>query len=384
MPLQIVAPLGPNPAALAELVWHLARVEGQTIGAVWAVVESARALRYLRVEILGPGGAWEELRALLGERIPPVERVFVVEASDGEGALPTDEGVREIADALREGLWRAAREAQRAAGEGTVVFALSGGRHRASTALQATVFQLLGRAGDRLVDVRVEPPIAEGGTGFLFPEQRDADLVGVGRRDGEPFSARDITVVVEPITLPRLRPLLDAAHLDRFETALARSEVAIRDATPPEVVVDLLNARVLVDGVVLKLSLDRFVYYAALLDTTSQGRRVKALDFEPLRDLLAMAERAGATWPNRLRSKTLQHLWDVRSAPSDHEDGLVWIRSKMADDVRSWCEAHRPLVGPLLVPVSEKVYEEGGYFNEVYVRLPVGRITFQPTHLRQP
>ena len=174
--LAVVAPLGPNPAALTELVWALVRQRGAEIVAIEVVLESARARLYWDLEIAGPGGAWSELRAALGDAIPPAEAIGTRAARLPDGAVPADARTPGIVEAMREPLWAAARAAQ--ASGAPVVFALSGGRWRASTALAATVFQLLARPEDALVDVRISDPVAAGGTGFFFPEQRAGSLRG--------------------------------------------------------------------------------------------------------------------------------------------------------------------------------------------------------------
>jgi len=285
-PTAIVAPLGPNPAALTELVWALVRQQDRTISAVHVVLESHRAGMYFDGEMMPPGAAWEQLQRLLGDAVPSLETVRAHHARLPSGEVPSDSHVPGAVRSMTEPLWQAAAAAQAAAP--SVVFALSGGRWRASTALVTTIFQLCARPTDRLFEVRVSDEVATGGTGFYFPEQPDGVLMGVGKRQGQQFRPRDIAVLLDPVEVPRLRPLLGGRTFPAFRDAIAASEAAIAAREAPEVEVRLGAGGIFVDGAPLKgLGATHFAFFAMLAAAAAEAApAIRSLDQDRLRSFL--------------------------------------------------------------------------------------------------
>jgi CRISPR-associated protein (TIGR02584 family) len=262
----VVAPVGPNPAAIAELVWHLASA-GTTVVALHLVLESERSRHYVDKELLGPGRALSELRGRFGDRVPV--DAHLVEARTADGVLPAHERHPDVTSAMSEPLWTAARNAQREAGDDPVVFGLTGGRRRVSTAIQTAIYQLLGRPGDALVDVRVSLPVASGGTEFFFPDQAEQALIGTDKTTT--FLARDVDIWVEPVDVPRLRPLLQETDLGTFSDAKAAAAAMVADASPPAVEVDLWQGVVRIDGRKVKMPLSQVVAYQLVLAARARG-----------------------------------------------------------------------------------------------------------------
>lgn len=285
-PTAIVAPLGPNPAALTELAWALVRQQDRTISAVHVVLESHEADMYFGGEMMPQGAAWEQLRGMVGDAVPSLEALHAHHARLPSGEVPVDSHVPGVVRAMTEPLWQAAAAAQDAAP--SVVFALSGGRWRASTALITTVFQLCARPMDRLFEVRVSDEVATGGTGFYFPEQPDGILMGVGKQQGRPFRPQDIEVLLDPVEVPRLRPLLGGRTFPSFRDALAASEAAIASREAPEVEVRLGAGSIFVDGAPFTgLGATHFAFFAMLATAAAEtAPAIRSLDQDRLRSFL--------------------------------------------------------------------------------------------------
>jgi len=247
--LGILVPLGPNPASFTELVWALHQ-DGRRVDQAQVLLESEEAQHFWRREVVDD--ALPQLQAHTG----PLDIGWEV--------LPAPSG-------FAERLWDHLRALQRDHEE--VVVALSAGRWRGSTAHTAAVFQLLARPQDALVDVRVDR-VAEGGSGFFFPQQRKQELVGVAAMAGRGFLARDVQIHLEPQRTPRLRVLLPTPP-ERFEQALTMVERALAPA-----VLQLDPPRV--NGVPLKLSPSA----RALLAVLVRNGPTSAWDTDTLKPLL--------------------------------------------------------------------------------------------------
>jgi CRISPR-associated protein (TIGR02584 family) len=307
--MHILAAIGPNPASITELLWRLGSQPKASPLTVHLVLESKRSEVYLP-EMLAPGAALDQLRERLGAVIPTSDELLMYRAETGDG-MPEDEHAQALPTALTEVLWSAARAAQHGAGEEPVVFALSGGRRRASTALQSVVFQLLARPQDRLVDVRLSDPIAEGGTGFFFPAQARQELEGRHRYAGQPFLAREIAVLLEPIEVPRLRPLLLPEDLRTFADAKIASERQIQASAPPRLCLDLRAGHLFVNDQRWKLPGGPFVLYACLLLAVMDGDpHIWSRDEARIRTFFqSLSPRAG--WAHTVKGAAFEQLRDT-------------------------------------------------------------------------
>jgi CRISPR-associated protein (TIGR02584 family) len=368
--MHILASIGPNPASVTELLWHLGSQPKASPLSVHLVLESQRSAAYLP-ELTAPGAALDQLRDKLGPIIPTAAELQFYQADTGEG-LPEDEHTPELSAALTEALWTAARAAQRGAGEEPVVFALTGGRRRASTALQSVVFQLLGRPQDRLVDVRLSLPIAEGGTGFFFPEQEQQELFGRHRYEGQPFVASEVQILVETLEVPRLRPLLSPKDLRTFADAWLASEREIQAAAPPRVELDLHLGRVLVNGLQMPLSPGQFVLYACLLIALQEGDPLFGSYDIPRFGAFFKALPAKAGWEVRVSGEALRQIADGADSLSyAARETLSSAWTKLRDKVQNkWSAAQAPAPSYYLVPQKQVLHEGGKNVHYWGLNLP--------------
>ena len=288
--IHVVASLGPNPAPITELAWYLVRCERQRIGSVHLAVESTRSQRYLEEELMGGLAMWPELSKLLGDALPP--QPTLVYPTDG---LPNHERSAAVAERSPELFWRTSMGALEAAGPAPVVFALTGGRRRATSAAEAGIFQLLARPDDRLVDVRVSESAAEGGSGFFFPEQHRQDLVGRFRYASTQFAARDVNIHLDEVRLPSLRAFVPHPMPTTYQQALKACEATLLRARPPRVLLDLPGMRLTVDEVPLALTAGPFSLMALTMLAVAGEREPRAQCLDDLVQLFARW-----TWSERL------------------------------------------------------------------------------------
>lgn len=304
--LGILVPLGPNPASFTELVWALHQ-DGRRVDQAQVLLESQEALHYWRHEAI------DAALPQLEEHTGPLDIEWEV-LSD-----PTD---------FPERLWEHLRALQRHHDE--VVVALSAGRWRGSTAHTAAVFQLLARPLDALVDVRVDR-IAEGGSGFFFPAQRDQELTGVAAMAGQRFLAREVGIHLEEQRTPRLRVLLPKPP-ERFAQALAMVEQALAPAVlaldPPRV-----------NDVPLKLSPSA----RALLAVLARNGPTGAWDTDTLKRLLE----------GRSLTGVLGRLAKGHDLNLDELQRLSQNWSRMRARIRDQVQAHG--LPAVAIPLQERV-----------------------------
>src|SRR6185503_4570537 len=167
----LFAAVGPNPAPISEAIWALYRQREQRVVEAH-LVSLSEGHHYLQIEFLDLGAALSQLQGCLPGVLPDEAVHETRVLTDTEGRVDTDLDPRHGA-IYRATLWDSARACLASAADRPVVFLLAGGRLRTATAYTTTVFQLLARAQDQLMDVRVDDRRAEGGTGFFFPEQPD-------------------------------------------------------------------------------------------------------------------------------------------------------------------------------------------------------------------
>lgn len=353
----VLAPLGPNPAALVELVWWLRRVRGLSTDAVHVVVD-AEARAYLRSEVLAPDTAFDALRAELGGHVPELVHEHLV--TDATGALLYDDASPEAAERYRDAVWNAALQATHEAGERPVFFGLCGGRRRTLTAMATTAYQWLARAGDVCVDVRVTDRRAEGGSGFFFPEQPWQLLVS---RRGETFLAREVGVQVVEVALPRLRGLVPPKHLTSYASALAAGQSALDEAALPQLEVDLAYGGALVDAKKLPLSASELVWLGALAYA-----RVEGLEWLSVRgsEVFERVLRSCGGIDDEIRHTTLRAL-RAGATIDDHTEPLAKLRADLTRKLRGWTAEHGH--ARWLVPESKR--HRTGPERGAWMRLPL-------------
>ncbi len=360
----VFAALGPNPAPLAELVWKLGQ-DGVVVRDAFVVVD-ARGADYLRSEFFD-AGVLDELRA---HGCDLTVHVRLVEAPAG---VVLDDDNLEHAELYNTAIWDGARAALEHAGDGAVVFGLCAGRRRTMTAMSTMAFQLLARAQDRCLDVRVSDRRAEGGSGFYFPTQRAQSLAS---RQGEAFVARDVDVKLVDVKLPRLRGLLTNDALTSYASALSAGQEAVDDVAIPMLTVDLVNGKVFVDDEPVALSKTMVLWVAALVlarrEASDEGW-VAASSTTHVKQIAAAC--AGRPWTKSIRSKPISLLMGRPSLYKKHEDDDDFLRDlgKLKTDTRTamaaWCAAHRPLAHTMLVPETAKWKAPGEDATANYQRI---------------
>ncbi len=355
----VVTALGPNPAALIELVWALAEQQGITTDAAH-VVAVARTVHYLNEELLAPNGALDQLHAVRGAALLPAQRLVVHEAIAANGSLIEDDDTDLHAEIFSEAVWQAARAAQKEAGDRPVIFALAGGRRRTATALVTTAFQLLARPQDRCIDVRVSHRAVEGGSGFFFPDQPEQDF---SDSKGNPFRASDVQVLIPEIPLPRLRALLGNVDFEHFSDALKASQRRIDEAAPPNVCVDFEKLKVFVNEIDVRLTEQRFLVFAAMALARHDGEGWLTSDDARLRQVWKACERK---WSKLARSELKQDnpsgvlVW--LCGEIGENDTELWkgqplrkLRSDVRKALATFCAKHRPGWARFLLPEKAKV-----------------------------
>lgn len=342
----IVAPLGPNPAPLAELIWALRRQRGLMAAEVHVVVDAGGHL-YLHEELLAPGGPLDELAELFGPELVDRARVHERLVTLPGGAPLEDDDDPIHAELYNAAVWETARDAIASAGSRRVVFGLLAGRRRTMTAMATASFQLLARPGDLCIDVRVDERRAEGGSGFFFPEQGEQLIES---RQGA-FLARDVGVLLVDVHLPRLRGLLSDRDLESYESALVAGQAAVDAAQLPSLFVDLVEGVARVNESALPLSPAQLLWYGALAVARRRGEGwLVSDDFELLREVaLACAHRE---WMGALKSEPIRALMG-RAQGYDEDDLIVdlkRLRTETRSRVRDWCREHARIHTALLVP----------------------------------
>lgn len=354
-PVTVFAALGPNPAPLVELVWALHQYRHLVVTDLFLVLDK-RGQDYLHKEVLGPGRAFEELSALVGNPIALEKIREHVVVATGEAANDDDPA---FAESYNAAIWKAARDATAQAGHGAVVFGLTAGRRRTMTAMSTMAFQLLARPQDICVDVRVTDKRAEGGSGFFFPQQRRQDLTS---KAGEVFAAHDVGVNLVDVQLPRLRGLLADDSLETYAFALAAGQAAVNAVAIPQLSIDLAKGEAQVDGITLPLSHSELIWYAALAHARRAGDGwVATSDLSPLKIVTA----ACGAWSDAVKSNPLKKLLGDNTlyTKKDAEAELLADLAKLKADTRkrmkAWSTKHRPSCAPLLVPEDKRWKVDG-------------------------
>lgn len=333
----LFAIIGPNPAPVSEAIWALRRQRADAVVEAH-VVTLEHGQRYLEAELLGAGGALSELRALLPDVLPLGDAAVIAHrVVTDDGAPLADDSANADGARYAQVIWSAARACLSSAGSRPVVHLLAAGRLRTMTAYATTVFQLLARPGDELLDVRVSDRRAEGGSGFFFPEQRARIVTDHGVLD-----PGTVAVHLVPVLLPRLGRLLAAADLTTFERAGAASQRRIDEVGLPTLRIDLVGGRAFADDVDLELTCSQLVYYTALArqrraDPDPAGgwlpAQIEAELPTLVPELKATADpRVGIPWREDLKDQALRWVFGLeRDEPTGlvHKDNLVKLRTDL-------------------------------------------------------
>jgi CRISPR-associated protein (TIGR02584 family) len=313
----ITGDLGPNPAPVVELVWALYSHRGLRTTSLHLVTND-HALRWFH-ELEDGLGQLEQVvgwKPEISVHEPPVE----------------DERTPEESVAWNEVRWTCATEAIAAAADRPVVFGLFAGRRRSMTAGVAQTYQLLARADDLLVDVRVSDRRVEGATGFYFPEQPEPTW----RDDVDP---RTVDVVVAELAAPRLGDRLSDAARASWRTAMAALGTEVPGEPLPTITIAVPTAEgpiVHVNGQRLPLTPALATWYLALALARRRGDGwVATDDLSALESALHHVQTLlGQAWwhpDTRLFSSIATGDWEVERAGA-----LKKLRSDLRARVNSF------------------------------------------------
>ena len=345
-PVVLVAPIDPRTDPLSQIIWALEKKRNMAVVSAHVVVDK-RGLHYIEREFLAKGEVLDQLRAELGAQIASQERFVIHRAQLPSGELAVDDLIEAHAEAYLSTLWSACRAAVSEAEDRRVIFALLGVRRRSMAAMLAAFFQMLARADDLLLDVRLSDRRAEIGGDFFFPEQAD------------PVPYRDL--LVDPKTVDihlveiealRLGGLLGRDALESYSAAIERSRVAIAAMTPPTLSIDLVQGRCLVDGEVLRLSSAELLWYGFLAQgraSSEEGWVVIGQDgHDALRAFIQGL--VNRPWVAKIKTRPLLALLKGDYVP---DEDLKNLRGKTVQRLKRWCDEHRPAAGEWIVPRSD-------------------------------
>ncbi len=345
------------------------------------LVSLERGHYWVGQELLGAGGAVAELREALPGVLPDPDGAVIERLTVRDDGQPVADDVLESDGRLyRNAIWEAARACVERAGDRPVIFLLAGGRQRTMTAYATTVYQLLARRQDQLMDVRVSDRRAEGGSGFFFPMQRQRHLV----TDGGVLDAQTVEVHMVAVEVPRLAGLLAPEHLVSFEVALEASRQAIEAMTPPHLVVDLDQGKAFVNGEQLPLSAAQLTWYGllALVRVRDGAEGAGEVPSDPLPLLEALLSGISAKdWAEKINEVTLRAALGLPAKDShvhveSNSEQLKKLRTDTKRAIEKWLNRKvRPAWAKQLLPESGKRNATGFQrlpldFRHIEVRLP--------------
>ena len=271
----LLALSGLSPAVLTESVWALAHEAPPLVPSRVVVLTTRRGREAICRDLLD-SGAWDWLRHCLGApasslRFGPSAdciRLFpaATELADADDIATPEDSARAgdfILDALRQFTENPGVR---------VVFSVAGGR-KTMTALGALAMTLLGRPGDRLCHVLVNPPFDNPALlpRFAFPDPAiPSYLLG-----GEATPGTEARITLCDIPYVRARRLF-AEHLGAlpgtFSTLVEQANRCVERApAPPRLLLDPGRSLCSVDGVPVPLSTPEFVLLWLLCERARTG-----------------------------------------------------------------------------------------------------------------
>ncbi|MEN9796844.1 MAG: hypothetical protein RL653_540 [Pseudomonadota bacterium] len=340
--VRVWAVVGRNPAPLVQLLWGLAGVRGEKVVEVRCVLLGERSAAHFDQELLGPGAAYAQLRACLGER------------------LPLELGREVVEDGVGEAGWRWARALT--SRPQPVRFAVFPGRHRRAALEAATAFNFLGRQRDEFLEVSLGVRGGDGVKGFYFPGQPGG---AVGFPDGSVRAPSSVEVQLEPLPLPRLRRLLPDLVEATWESVSVLGQRRLDGLGAPELVVDLESGTARVGHVPVVLAPLPLAWLAALARARVQGGEDGWLYSDSsaaLAEVLAVCARQ--PWVADSTTKVLRRLVDEGAAAVDGEPSarayLARVRQVVKQKLGAVARKHFPLHVQQLVPEVGQGHSHGG------------------------
>ena len=273
----LIALCGLSPAVITETVWALAHESPAILPDRVIVLTTGPGREAIRRDLL-KARVWQRLRHTLEA---PASRlrfsdtgdcIRLFPASDADGEL---EDILTAADNAAVGDFILETLRQFTENPDTrVVFSIAGGR-KTMTALGALAMTLLGRPGDRLCHVLVNPPFdsPQLTPRYHFPDPGIAEYVD---KEGTLRAAADARITLCDIPYVRTRTLF-AEHLKSlpgtFSLLVARANQSMAAAPPqPRIALAPHAQRCEVNGRTVILATSEFILFWMLCERVRQGR----------------------------------------------------------------------------------------------------------------
>lgn len=231
----LVAVMGTSPAVLTETVWALAHPDDggePVIPDEIVVITTLGGEAAIHAQLFGESKGWKRLLAALKREKLPIEgKLLFGETRQSIRVLSDKSRMNDLSDVassednaqMADDFLKILREFTEESARTRVYASIAGGR-KTMGALMLSCMSLLGRKGDRVLHVLVNPPF-DGGVEpvFLFPEK------GVryqSRGGGKALTARDARLTLIDIPFVKMR----GWYQDKFKTLPPRYGELVRAA----------------------------------------------------------------------------------------------------------------------------------------------------------
>lgn len=359
--VHLVAEIGAFPAPLVRMIWALATQRGVRVARASVLTHSTGA-SFVNCELWS---VIHGLPAVLGDLAPGPIDIAVC-------PLPPEVDA-ETSEAWNTARWAHYCDAVEAAGDTRLIFALVGGRQRASSAMAATMYSLLARDGDVLLDVRLDHPTVESHTVqpiFYHPDQ--GGDVGDEYQSALRIPASSIAIHLIELPHPRIAALFGLRERPDFVRAVRMATARVEAASRPMLSIHLGLRRASWGGIDLRLSLDHLVILAALAEARREGDGWTGTNVARLCSILQRTDAAGS-----LRNSGLKTL--ARDPAWESDDKGAWLsgtRSRLARHLRDWFSAN-DIGGRELLVLERRIAGDGaGRWHEQRLVLAGDLITF--------
>lgn len=274
----LLAVTGMSPQILTETLYALA-VTGDP---PWVpdeihLVTTGDGARQARLNLLsGQPGWFHRLRSDYG--LPPIRfdesRIHAIR--DAEGRVLDDIRTPADNDAAADFITDVVRQLTRQSGS-AVHASIAGGR-KTMGFYAGYALSLYGRPQDRLSHVLVSADY-ESHPQFYYPTPHSQVIYG-NDPSRKPLDTRHAAVILADIAFVRLRHGLDRALLDGKSSFSQSVQNAQRALSPPSLIVDLPNRRLVAQGVEIKPSPADLAFYLWLLTRQLSGQTPPACPFD--------------------------------------------------------------------------------------------------------
>lgn len=296
----LICVAGLTPQVVTETLYALAQESRDSVPDRIEIITTTEGKRRAALTLLsdnGGDGLLDRLctdYGLAREHIQfGVEDIHVIHGGDGQplADIVTEADNSAAADAIHDRIRRRTRDSDR------LHVSLAGGRKTMSF-FAGYSLSLYGRARDRLSHVLVNAPF-ESHPDFFYPPPKPATLRLSGRNDV--ISTQQADVRLADIPFIRLRDELDQSlpYEDlRYSEAVDRAQAVLR---PPEIVLDLSERTVHIQGCALPVSATQFLWLAWLADRARRAAAPVPFDEDALDELESWVDYLEGTGPHALR-----------------------------------------------------------------------------------